>query len=97
MKLTTEFMNRLIEWQEDGDRSVQVDIENKCRMLGKDGIRVWVYDYTFTSGLYITKLSELPTEADLREITAARIEDERAGLEKRLAELEGMEGQDGRA
>lgn len=88
MELTTENMNKLIEWQQRGDRAVKIEIDKPSRLLSTDKhISVWCYDYDETDGINICEIDELPTVEFFREMALESKRKEIKELEDRLNSL----------
>ena len=49
-----DYMDKLTEWQKDGNRSVKIEIT-------KTGVDVFVYDYDYSNGFIIENIKDLPT------------------------------------
>ena len=93
MELTTENMNKLIEWQKDGRRCVRITIDAKEMVIFKERpIKIWAYDYDLQAGFTINEVSELPTIEEM-EIEALKTKkQEMQELEDRLKSMKESEG-----
>lgn len=86
-KLTPEFITALINWQAQGSRSVKIDLD-RYFMAEDPEIKIWVYDYTLTSGDYITCSEEIPSDQELLRKHEKDIEAQRRRLQDQLKALE---------
>jgi len=76
MELTTENIAKLIEWQKDGRRCVDIKIDNIAQLVWEDRpTRIWCYDYDVQEGASIQELSELPTTAMLKRQAVTAMEE----------------------
>ena len=93
MELTTENMNKLIEWQKDGRRCVKITIDAKEMVIIQERpIKICAYDYDLQSWFSINEVSELPTIEEM-EIEALKTKKQEVQeLEDRLKSRSESEG-----
>ena len=88
MILTQEFINALLDWQEQGRRSVKIEIEEKSMRIFKDRpVRVFCYDYDLMEGDTAKSIEGIPSSEYLKKKS---MESKRAELEKLEKRLEDM-------
>ena len=87
-QITSRFITALVKWQKKGRRSV--DIKIPALYFDEVGAvcTVWCYDGDLMEGDFVTKISEIPTTKQLAEKKRQAIEEERAELRQKLAEME---------
>lgn len=72
------FLEALIEWQQAGRRSLDIEINN--HNVSEAKITIWVYDYDFMSGTHVHSIEELQS-LDLLGLKRKRLSIELATLE----------------
>ena len=80
-QLTPDFLQALIQWQEQGNRSVKIEIERYC-YNGTTTVSLWVWDSDILSGLYIDSVNELPSKQYLVQRRREQLEKEQKQLEE---------------
>jgi len=60
-KLTPEFIAALISWQDQGDRSINIEL-SKNFLEPESKLKIWVYDYNLVAGEFVSCTEEIPTE-----------------------------------
>jgi len=86
-KLTPEFIAALITWQQQGSRSVKIEL-NTGFFDEESSLNVWIYDYEFTSGEFVTCPEEIPTDRALLLRQKKDVEASRRRLNDQLKALE---------
>ena len=86
MELNTANINKLIEWQQGGDRSIKIEIDSGKRLVffTDKPLKIWVYDYTYETGDFIEKISDLPTEKSMEQDLIKRKKKEIQDLDDRI-------------
>jgi len=87
MKLTPEFIYALINWQEEGQRSVKIELDRGFQEK-ETSLKVWVYDYEILSGDFIACQEEIPTSRELLLQQKKDLDASRRHLNKQLKALE---------
>ena len=82
-QLTPEFIRHLKDWQDQGNRSVEIKIDRQF-YNGDTETSVWVWDNTVLMGCFISSSKELPSHAQLMQLKKKRLEQEREQLEKEM-------------
>ncbi len=86
-QLTPEFVTALITWQEQGSRSISIEL-NRSFLDKESSLKVWIYDYNLTSGEFVSCPEEIPTDKALLLRQKKDIEASRRRLNKQLKALE---------
>ncbi len=72
--LTQNFMHSLEDWQKEGERCVRIELDSLNPW--QQGPRIWVYDYSVSSGMYLSPGQNPPTLEELKEIKRKRLQRE---------------------
>ena len=86
-QLTSEFVEALINWQEQGSRSIKIEL-SKQDLQDEAQLVVWVYDYNLVSGNFVNSPEEIPSDRDLLLKQQKDIEASQRRLNDQLQALE---------
>ena len=80
-QLTPDFIQGLMQWQDQGNRSVKIEIGRRF-WNGDTEVQVWVWDTAAFDGKFIDCVEQLPTTAHLLQEKLERLKKEQKRLEE---------------
>ena len=82
-QLNPTFLRHLKDWQEQGNRSVEIKIDRRF-YSGDTEASIYVWDNTLLMGCFVSSSKDLPTHAQLVQMKKESLERERERFEKEV-------------